>query len=191
MTRREAEHQAEQERRIEEARQQQQTAAAAALEEERARRLRIWIANGGTESEFAEAWPGMRQKIIRSVVTRLLDGRARGRVGEDDGRRTRGRPRAAADVVVATGGALADHGAAGPGADRAGGLAARLAGARRLRGRGWVRQLRYSRGGHRGPFPLVRAPGSCADSAGAISLSDAVIILYLSVFCLDLYGTLL
>ena len=35
---------------------------------------------------------------------------------------------------------------------------------------------------------MVRAPGDCGDPAGAISLSDALILLYLSVFCLVIYG---
>jgi len=61
--------------------------------------------------------------------------------GEDDGRRARGGPRAAADVVVEAGGALADHGEAGPGADAAGGLAAPRARAGRLLG-GGGRRLR-------------------------------------------------
>jgi hypothetical protein len=64
MERREQERQAEQQRLIEEDRHRQRAEVAAALEDERQQRLRIWIARGGTEPGFAEAWPGMLQKIL-------------------------------------------------------------------------------------------------------------------------------
>src|SRR5215210_6396244 len=98
---------------------------------------------------------------ISSPRTRPLEGRGAGGplaelsigvngsledAGEEDGRR--GGPRATADMVVAARGALADHRVAGPGADRAGGLAARRARAGRLLGGGgrWCARLR---GDHR------------------------------------------
>src|SRR5215213_5664973 len=49
-----------------------------------------------------------------------------------------------------------------------------------------AQHVRYTGGVHRGSFPVVRAPG-CSTTAGAISLSDAIIIQYCVVLVYRLW----
>ncbi len=91
-------------------------------------------------------------------------------------------PRQAADVVEAPVGApVLDQRGAGPLADAAGGLAARGAREGHLLGGGEGRWCARLCGDQEGLL-LVRAPGDCGDPAGAISLSDVLIIQYCMVF---------
>lgn len=43
--------------------------AKAAWAEEYDRRLRIWVANGGAESEFEQVWPDLKHQIFMECVS--------------------------------------------------------------------------------------------------------------------------
>ncbi|HZY64632.1 MAG: hypothetical protein M3N10_07095 [Actinomycetota bacterium] len=43
--------------------------AKAAWAEEYDRRLRIWVANGGAESEFDRVWPDLKHQILMERVS--------------------------------------------------------------------------------------------------------------------------
>lgn len=66
---RQAAERAEERRQEDEARRQRELDAKAAWAEEYDRRLQIWVANGGAESDFDAAWPDLKHRILMERVS--------------------------------------------------------------------------------------------------------------------------
>ena len=65
---RKREAEAEERRKANEARRQREAEAEERWQDEYERRLRVWIAHGGAESDFDAAWPELRRKILLERV---------------------------------------------------------------------------------------------------------------------------
>ena len=77
MEERKREEAAEERRQANEARRQREAAAEEAWQDEYERRLRVWTAHGGAESDFDAAWPELRRKILLERVEGAEERRTR------------------------------------------------------------------------------------------------------------------
>ena len=66
---RQAAERAEERRQENEARKQRELDAKAAWAEEYDRRLQLWVASGGAESDFDAAWPDLKHQILMERVS--------------------------------------------------------------------------------------------------------------------------
>ena len=69
MEKRQTAERAEVRRQEDEARRQRELDAKAAWAEEYDRRLMLWVANGGAESEFDRVWPELKHQILMERVS--------------------------------------------------------------------------------------------------------------------------